>query len=309
MSANDGSDSSDVESIDENYVSLAKTRERRPNAGSKMSSLLDQEEQADDVYKTLYGGFEDVEHDSDFEEVDEEDPENVIDSDFDCDETAPDEADDDFAAEKEIKLIEKEEKRKSKKIYRDPKPKNQTLKKPVKPKVAKSKDIPSTSTFVVPTDPISRNLRQKTKQHSRDIKTKIQKRRPGRPKKVSFARDKDNEPLTQEELLEEAKLTEKANIESLKLAAFNAEIEKSKQVKTDFRSYKNIPMIKHYSKIIYVTDDEDDNVQTNGSVEKEKKKRKVVKSWVVFPDQETFEKCFPTKVSTFILPIKTHFAI
>ena len=40
--------------------SLATTRERRTNAGSKMSSLLDREEVVDDFYKTTYGGFEEV---------------------------------------------------------------------------------------------------------------------------------------------------------------------------------------------------------------------------------------------------------
>jgi vacuolar protein sorting-associated protein 72 len=39
--------------------SLAKTREKRLNAGSKMSQLLDAEEE-DDFYKTTYGGFDDV---------------------------------------------------------------------------------------------------------------------------------------------------------------------------------------------------------------------------------------------------------
>jgi vacuolar protein sorting-associated protein 72 len=39
--------------------SLAKNREKRLNAGSKMSQLLDAEEE-DDFYKTTYGGFDDV---------------------------------------------------------------------------------------------------------------------------------------------------------------------------------------------------------------------------------------------------------
>jgi len=39
--------------------SLAETREKRQNAGSKMAKLLDAEE-VDDFYKTTYGGFEEV---------------------------------------------------------------------------------------------------------------------------------------------------------------------------------------------------------------------------------------------------------
>lgn len=39
--------------------SLASTRERRSNAGSNMSRLLDKEEE-DEFYKTQYGGFDEV---------------------------------------------------------------------------------------------------------------------------------------------------------------------------------------------------------------------------------------------------------
>ncbi len=40
-------------------MSLALERERRRNAGSKMSKLLDEEEE-DEFYKTAYGGFSEV---------------------------------------------------------------------------------------------------------------------------------------------------------------------------------------------------------------------------------------------------------
>ena len=40
---------------------LATSRERRANAGSKMARLLDEEEE-DDFYKTTYGGFTEVVH-------------------------------------------------------------------------------------------------------------------------------------------------------------------------------------------------------------------------------------------------------
>lgn len=39
-------------------MSLAKHRERRTNAGAKMSTLLDKEE--DEFYKQTYGGFFEV---------------------------------------------------------------------------------------------------------------------------------------------------------------------------------------------------------------------------------------------------------
>ena len=40
-------------------MSLASTREKRFNAGNRMSRMLE-EEQEDDFYKTTYGGFEEV---------------------------------------------------------------------------------------------------------------------------------------------------------------------------------------------------------------------------------------------------------
>jgi vacuolar protein sorting-associated protein 72 len=41
-------------------MSLATTRERRKNAGSKIAKLLNEEEQEDEFYKTAYGGFSEV---------------------------------------------------------------------------------------------------------------------------------------------------------------------------------------------------------------------------------------------------------
>jgi vacuolar protein sorting-associated protein 72 len=40
-------------------MSLSKTREKRSNAGNRMSKLLDAEDE-DDFYKTTYGGFAEV---------------------------------------------------------------------------------------------------------------------------------------------------------------------------------------------------------------------------------------------------------
>ena len=40
---------------------MAATRDKRSNAGSKMASLLEAEDE-DDFYKTTYGGFNEVTH-------------------------------------------------------------------------------------------------------------------------------------------------------------------------------------------------------------------------------------------------------
>ena len=41
-------------------MSLATQRARRPNAGSKMAKLMNQEEEEEEFYKTAYGGFNEV---------------------------------------------------------------------------------------------------------------------------------------------------------------------------------------------------------------------------------------------------------
>lgn len=45
---------------------MAASRERRSNAGAKMSRLLDEEEE-DDFYKTTYGGFAEEADDVDYQ--------------------------------------------------------------------------------------------------------------------------------------------------------------------------------------------------------------------------------------------------
>ncbi|ROT72639.1 putative vacuolar protein sorting-associated protein 72-like [Penaeus vannamei] len=62
---------------------MAASRERRNNAGAKMSQLLDEEEE-DDFYKTTYGGFSEEADDVDYQSEVEQDDE--VDSDFSIDE-------------------------------------------------------------------------------------------------------------------------------------------------------------------------------------------------------------------------------
>ena len=45
---------------------MASQRERRVNAGNRMSKLLEDEEQDDDFYKSTYGGFNDEDDDNEF---------------------------------------------------------------------------------------------------------------------------------------------------------------------------------------------------------------------------------------------------
>ncbi|KAL3098379.1 hypothetical protein niasHT_022743 [Heterodera trifolii] len=91
---------------------LAVTRSRRANAGRRMAELMAQQtNEKDDFYGTLYGGFEELEHDEDFESPphssDEEAAEDEVDSDFDKEE----EEDEPTPAEEDPEQIERRRKR------------------------------------------------------------------------------------------------------------------------------------------------------------------------------------------------------
>lgn len=66
-------------------MSLATGREKRVNAGARMSKLIDEEEE-DEFYSTAYGGFAEIEDDKEFVEQAEDQEEDYVDSDFDIDE-------------------------------------------------------------------------------------------------------------------------------------------------------------------------------------------------------------------------------
>ena len=46
---------------------MAAQRSRRANAGRNIGKLLDQEQDADDFYKTAYGGFDEASGDEEYE--------------------------------------------------------------------------------------------------------------------------------------------------------------------------------------------------------------------------------------------------
>ncbi|KAF6772600.1 hypothetical protein AHF37_08269 [Paragonimus kellicotti] len=60
-------------------------RERRPNAGARMAKLLNEEEE-DEFYTSVYGGFTEEANDADYES--ESSVEDIIDSDFESDPSA-----------------------------------------------------------------------------------------------------------------------------------------------------------------------------------------------------------------------------
>ncbi|XP_068624280.1 vacuolar protein sorting-associated protein 72 homolog [Battus philenor] len=201
-------------------------RERRTNAGNRMAKLLDEEED-DDFYKTTYGGFQEAEEDGDY--VEEKETEDVVDSDFDIDENDEPASDQEGDEEKQKRKV-------NTKAYKDPnrKRKNAAEKrkkviKVKKPKEFKPKEMTPTLTEKIDISFLDKSTERKSIRQSTAVKSaetqqriKIRsalKRR--KPRRV------EERVLTQEELLEEALITEKENLKSLERFEQN-ELERKK---------------------------------------------------------------------------------
>ncbi|KAL0881846.1 hypothetical protein ABMA27_001621 [Loxostege sticticalis] len=184
-------------------------RERRSNAGNRMAKLLDEEEE-DDFYKTTYGGFQDVAEDNDY--VQEKETEDVVDSDFDIDEN------DEPVSDQETD--DKQKRKVGTKAYKDPnrkkkvaaeKPKKAVVKKPKEPKQREEKADKSDG-YNADTSLGRKSIRQSTAVKSAETQQRIKIRselKKKKPKKI------EEKMPTQEELLEEALITEKENLKSL----------------------------------------------------------------------------------------------
>ena len=223
---------------------LATTRSRRPNAGNRMSTLILEEE--DEFYTKNYGGFQEEEDDDDFDDEEEVDDEEVeedydVDSDFDIDET------DEIAPEHQA--ID-EERRRKKSAYREPKRKVQqgltmgfTTSTPVQPKVTPK---PSSSA-ATPQSPHKhrpeRSFRDSTKKKTAETIKNIESVK----KKKKLRNIEPQRRWTQEEMLEEAKITEEENIKSLEIYQ-RLESEKLKKIKLVKKSIP-APYTTYYSSV------------------------------------------------------------
>jgi len=225
---------------------LATTRSRRSNAGNRMSNLIQEEE--DDFYKNLYGGFHEEEDDGDFDSENEADEDEVeedydVDSDFSIDET------DEIAPEHQA--VEDEPKKK-KSTYREPKPRAQHVSisgatssgtavqnKTPKPSGPSAISTPQSPSKHRPERSFRDSTRKKTAETIKNIETGKKRRK--------FRNVEPHKKLTQEELLEEAKKTEEENLKSLEIYQ-RLESEKLKKIKL---IKKNIPApyVSYYSSV------------------------------------------------------------
>ncbi|XP_059474423.1 vacuolar protein sorting-associated protein 72 homolog [Neocloeon triangulifer] len=288
---------------------MAATRERRNNAGTRMSKLLDEEEE-DEFYKTTYGGFEEAENDQEYKSEDSGDDD--VDSDFSIDEN------DDVISDHEDDKP-KRAKRLVTKAYREPKkvtkkevdvtdkpfpfnipedqagPSNVTpVKKPV---VKKSSFTPSRSE--------RKSCRRSTAAKSAELRKRVKQRDEEyqRRRKRMKLKEKPDKPMTQEELLEEAKITERENLESLEQFQL-MELEK-KKIRPVKKIYKG-PMIRYHSFAAPLieelpssenqTIDVDDSLITVEEIKEQEivsNDKKCERTFITFPDEKSLKKYFP----------------
>ncbi|CAF2091036.1 unnamed protein product [Rotaria magnacalcarata] len=209
-------------------------RERRQTAGNRLKRLLEKQEDPDDeFYGTAYGGFLDEEEDNDYDS--EESEEDVVDSDFDQDD---EEQQQQQQAEGEQEQTDTSKKRKTnedsdddedgtmkrrrKKVVYQAQSLQQELK--AKKREEQQEELGEPKSIRHPEKKKNvPKIEAKTLRKSTSVKrVELEKRQTERQERrvylkgvASLRNTGEVRKLTQEELLEEAKITEEINLESL----------------------------------------------------------------------------------------------
>ncbi|ESO86561.1 hypothetical protein LOTGIDRAFT_95101, partial [Lottia gigantea] len=261
-------------------------REKRSNAGSKMAKLLNDEEE-DEFYQTTYGGFneegEDIDYDSN-----KSDSDDMIDSDFDIDEND------------EVKSDMEDDEPKKKKtttgVYKVPKPaKPQEKKSEVKKEKKEPKPKAERSSIqIYQTSPL---MERKSRRAATAVKSqataKREKQREEKSKMMKEMAARKNVPevrrLTQEELLAEAKRTEKENLKSLE-NYYKLELEKKKS-KIQKQVFKG-PIIRYQSVIMPNLEDYEPDIIKLEDMETDDK---CSRTFITFTEDHVYHDFFPQK--------------
>ncbi|KAK4807633.1 hypothetical protein QYF61_015979 [Mycteria americana] len=332
-------------------MSLAEGRAPRRTAGNRLSGLLEAEEE-DEFYQTTYGGFTEESGDDEYR-GDQSDSDDEVDSDFDIDEGEEPASDQDESEPKRRRRVVT-------KAYREPLKSLRPKKTDVpsgssqKPREVKSvplelqddvgdsecardgtgwKRAPSGRAPSEPGRPAPmgqprppaagrKHMRQSTTEHTRQTFLRIQERQvQSKRKKGGPNYDR---PLTQEELLEEAKITEEINLRSLgELGAMprgaetpemaqregvenyeRLEADKKKQVQKKRKCVG--PVIRYWSVTMPLVPEpgKEENVDVEGLDQEPQQPEaapapapastgKCSRTFISFSDDETFERFFP----------------
>ncbi|MBN3300002.1 VPS72 protein, partial [Amia calva] len=239
-------------------MTLAVARAPRKTAGNRMSKLLDAEED-DDFYKTTYGGFNDESGDDEYK-GDQSETEDEVDSDFDIDEgDEPDSDQEEDEPRRKRRVVTKAYKEPIKTVKPKPKPKRPPAQPSGSEKVKEEKREP-----LELQDDIGENrksVRQSTTEHTRLTYLRLQERQVQPRRRKGPHHDR---PLTQEELLAEAKITAELNLRSLENYE-RLEADKKKQVHKRRRC--DGPTIRYHSVLMPLLCDshlKEENVDVEG---------------------------------------------
>lgn len=239
-----------------------------------MASILEAEED-DDFYKTTYGGFNEEENDEEYHSENSESDDEDSDIDIDENDEVRSDMEDDEPKRKKRGAV-------STKAYKEPAAKKEGENKKLKTEEKKSKPPPSIQIYH--SSPEKKTLRKSTADRSkqreerekeRELKAKILKD-IAIQKRVAEVRR-----LTQEELLEEAKITEELNLQSLENYR---RLELEKKSRRGVKQAHKGPLIRYHSLTMPMIEEIPDD---------EEEEEKLVKKAVT----ETGEKCERTFIT------------
>ncbi|XP_077554411.1 vacuolar protein sorting-associated protein YL-1 isoform X1 [Haemaphysalis longicornis] len=284
---------------------MAASRERRANAGNKLAQLLNEEDDADDFYKTTYGGFNEEEDDKEYET--ENDESDVVDSDFDIDERdepVSDPDDEEEGGKRKRRVVTKAyvEPLSEKKRNKAAKKTQQKKEKPAKKKRRRSRSPtaaeeeeekkerrggsspagPGSVAPYVERKSVRRSTQAKSQETERRRQEHEEQRRQRHPRRSGA--EYSWHP-TQEELLEEAKLTEQENLRSLEsYQRLELEKKKAKIVKSTQRG----PFIRYHSISMPLIEE-----VTDGAAQAPSPSARCSRNFITFPDEATVREYFP----------------
>uniref|UniRef100_A0A3P9J916 Vacuolar protein sorting-associated protein 72 homolog n=1 Tax=Oryzias latipes TaxID=8090 RepID=A0A3P9J916_ORYLA len=281
-------------------MSLAGSREPRKTAGNRMSKVLDAEEE-DEFYKTTYGGFHDESGDDEYH-GEHSDTEDEVDSDFDIDEgDEPDSDQEEDAPRRKSRVVTKAYKEPIKVAKPKPKKPSEEQRKTEKTRVELRRRIPQELQDFAET---RKSVRQSTSEHTRKTNLRLQERQDAPRRRRGAHRDR---PLTQEELLAEARVTAELNIRSLENYE-RLEADKKKQVHKK-RRFEG-PTIRYHSLLMPIVSHsvlKEENVDVEGldqdipqaapqnptTPSQQPTGGLCSRTYVTFSDDEAFEVAFP----------------
>ncbi|XP_063997272.1 vacuolar protein sorting-associated protein 72 homolog [Pogoniulus pusillus] len=271
-------------------MSLAEGRAPRRTAGNRLSGLLEAEEE-DEFYQTTYGGFTEESGDDEYR-GDQSDSDDEVDSDFDIDEGEEPSSDQDESEPKRRRRVVTKAYREPLKSLRPKKPELPSSSSSQKPREAKSIPLELQEDI----GDSRKHMRQSTTEHTRQTFLRLQERQGQARRKKGPNHDR---PLTQEELLEEAKITEEINLRSLENYE-RLEADKKKQVQKKRKCVG--PVIRYWSVTMPLLPEpgREENVDVEGLEQDLQQSEaalsssgKCSRTFISFSDDETFERCFP----------------